>query len=151
MINMNNRDIIVVLALLVAVSAGAYFLLYSAGESGDSLTKDSGVPPDEIPDRGPGMQAGLNDTLGLKDIIIRLMTDLSEISENEGTAVDIIDLVEELETDLNTAVAGIELDEDQVGMVEQIKAQLDLVRELAENGSSGEQILEQIRPQRRPN
>ncbi len=151
MIKMNNRDIVVVLALLVAVSTGAYFLLYSAGESRDSLTKDSGVPPDEIPDRGPGMQAGLNDTLGLKDIIIRLMTGLSEISENEGTSVDIIDLVELLKIELNTTIAGNELDEDQGSTVEQIKAQLDMVRELAENGSSVEYILDQIRPQRRSN
>ena len=115
------------------------------------MTRDSETPPGEIPDRGSGMQAGLNDTLGLKDIIVGLMTGLSEISENEGTAEDIIDLVEELETKLDTAVDGIDLDEGQVAMVEQIKVQLDLVRELAENGSSVESILEQIRPQRRPN
>ena len=151
MIKLNNRNIVVVLALLVAVSVGANLLLNNNGESTDSLTKDLGVSPGEIPERGSGIQAGLNDTLGLKDIIIRLMTGLSEISENEGTAVDIIDLVDMLETDLNTSVAGIELDEAQGSMVEQIKAQLDMVRELAENGSSMEYILEQIRPQRRPN
>ena len=151
MIKMNSRNIVVVLAFLVAVSAGACFLLYNTGESGNSLTKDSGLPPSEIPDRGSGMQGGLNDTFGLKDIIIRLMTGLSEISENEGTAVDIIDLAEKLKIELNTSVAGIELNEDQGSMVDQIKEQLDLVQELAENGSSVEYILEQIRPQRRPN
>ena len=140
MIKLKNRNIVVVLSLLVAVSAGAYLLLNNNGESPDSLSRDLGVSPGEIPERGSGIQASLNDTLGLKDIIIRLMTGLSEISENEGTAVDIIDLVDVLETDLNTSVAGIELDEIQENMVEQIKAQLDMVRELAENGSSMEYI-----------
>jgi hypothetical protein len=148
-IKLNSRNIAVVLALLIAVSAGIYFLIFSSGDNEHTTLKDIGEG--EIPGRGTGVQSGFYDTLSLKDFIIRLMTGLSEISENEGTAEDIINLVNELKVELNSSISGVDLVEDQVVIVEQIRKQLDLVRELAENGESVENILNKIKPQRRPN
>ena len=52
---------------------------------------------------------------------------------------------------MNSTLASVELDERQIDMVDQINAQLGLVRELAKSGSSAAQILEEIKPQKRPN
>ena len=151
MIKMNSRNLIVVLALLVALSAGTHVLIQNNTETTDQIIDGAEISPGELPETSPGGQRDNNDSLGLRDITLHLISGLNEIVDNKGTAEDIIDLAEELETVLNSTFADVELDEKQVDMIEQLNAQLDFVRELAEGGTSASQILEQIKPQKRPN
>jgi hypothetical protein len=148
---MNNRNLVAVFSLLIVLAGGTYVLIQKNMDKSDQNIDVTEISPGELPETYPGGQRDNNDSLGLRDITLQLISGLNEIVDNKGTVEDIIDLAEELETVLNSTLADIELDENQVDMVEQLNAQLDFVRELAEGGTSAVQILEQIKPQKRPN
>ena len=130
MIKMNSRNMIIVLAFLVALSAGTYVFLKKNMESTDLITDDTDISPGDLREKSPGGQSEFDDSLGLRDITLRLISGLNEIVDNKGTAEDIINLAEELEIVMNSTLASVELDERQIDMVDQINAQLGLVRSL---------------------
>ncbi len=92
----------------------------------------------------------LDDDLGLFGLSRSLLTELMQIIEDEGTGIDVIDLVDRTEIQLNETIKDIDLSDDQLALVESHYETLDKMRELAESGASPAQIAEEIRPNKRP-
>jgi len=77
-----------------------------------------------------------------------LITGLSQIVMEEGTGNDVINLVNSIEIQLNTTIDNVELSEDQLSMLYALFDSLDKAEDMAKNGVSPAQILEEMRPKR---
>lgn len=114
-------------------------------------TEEEGRPdledrPDvEMEDKPP-----MDDELGVFNLTRTFITGLETIIDEEGTTVNVLDLVGNIEVQLTEITQGIDLTDEQTSMVQSLSDTLNTARDLAQDGESPSVILSQIQPDNRP-
>lgn len=133
---------------IIALGGGLYYYKYSF-QSPEALepekqpnanhsVSDEAFPPLDF----------TGDELGLMNISRNLITGLAQIVKEEGTENDVINLVNSIEIQLNKTIENVELSEDQLSTLYALFDSLDKAEELAKDGVSPAQILEEMQPEK---
>ena len=129
------------LSVVIVIALVGGLILYEVSDPELDLNTDDSVNKDRTEIS--------TDNLGLMNISRTLLTGLKQIVVDEGTGLDVIDLVDRTEVQLNETIKDVDLSGDQLLLVENLYGTLDKMKDLAESGASPAQISETLRPNKR--
>lgn len=134
-----NRQFLTIL-IIILLGTGVYY--YS--------TLDSAEQQEDIPTKRDNNRTAREDELGIYELSMSFLTNMRTIVDEEGSVVEVLELVNETQVQLDDTIAGLNLIEPQLQMVHSLQDTLNEAKELAETGESPANILDEIRPNKRP-
>ena len=148
---MDNKIFLALSVVLVIALIGGVIMYQTSNLENEEINPDISIDENPVsPDGETDRPEDTDDDLGLMEISRSLLSGLMQIIEDEGTAADVIGLVDLTEVQLNETIKDIDLSDDQLALVESQYETLDKMRKLAENGASPTQIADEIKPNKRP-
>ncbi len=147
---MNEKTILALASILLIFGVGGY-IMHQANNAQPEDGTAVELPQEEMPNppsRPEDQLKDVDDELGLMNIIREFSMGVKKIVEDEGTGINVLDLVTETEGLLNETITGVELTDEQSLMVENFTDNLDFVKDMAESGASPAEIADALRPKK---